>query len=90
MVLYCAQVHEEAGHSSYVWQIFERCSLHCFMVFIKCNIKFSRGTSNIVKDFNYTRKLCNAVNLKLKLNTVMQIFVFIFAQRGYKFKTRLG
>ena len=29
----------------------------------------------MVKDFNYSRKLCNVVNLKLKLNTVLQIFV---------------
>ena len=37
--------------------------------------------SNIVKDFNYSRKLCNVVNLKLKLNTVLQIFVFICSKR---------
>ena len=64
------------GHSSYVWQIFEGCLLHCFTAFIKCNIKFSNAMSNIVKNFNYSRKLCN-VNLKQKLNTVLQIFVFI-------------
>ena len=38
--------------------------------------------SNVVKDFNYSRKLCNAVNLKLKLNTVLQIFVFICSKRA--------
>ena len=32
--------------------------------------------SNRVKDFHYSRKLCNdVVHLKLKLNTVLQIFV---------------
>ena len=44
--------------------------------------------SNIAEDFNYSRKLCNVVNLKVKLNTVLQTFMFI-SQREYKFKTRL-
>ena len=51
--------------------------LHCF----KCNINCSKGMSNIVKDFKYSRKLCNVVNLKLKLNTVLQISVFISSKR---------
>ena len=33
--------------------------------------------SNIVKNLNYSRKLLYVVNLKLKLNIVLQIFVFI-------------
>ena len=37
--------------------------------------------SNIVKDFDNSRKLCNIVNLKLKLNTALQIFVFIGSTR---------
>ena len=67
-------VHEDIGHLSYVWQIFERYLLHCFTAFIKCSIKFSKGMNNIVKDFNYSRKLCNDVNLNLKLNTVFSNF----------------
>ena len=66
-----------SGDSSYAWQIFERCLLHCFTAFIECNIKFSEDMSNIVKDFTYSRKLFNVVILKLKLNTVLQISVFI-------------
>ena len=50
MVPYSAQFREEVGHSSYVWQIFERHSLHCFTVFIKCNTKFSKGMSDTIKD----------------------------------------
>ena len=34
--------------------------------------------SNIVKDFNYSRKLREDVNLKLKLYTVLQMFVCCF------------
>ena len=75
MVPYSA--HEEVRHSSNIWQIFERYLLHCFVAFIKCNIKFSKGVSSAVKDFNYSRKLCNVVNIKLKLNTVLEILVFI-------------
>ena len=37
--------------------------------------------SNIVKDLNYSRKLCNVVNLKLKLDTVLQIFVFVCSKK---------
>ena len=37
--------------------------------------------SNIVKDFNYSRKLCDAVKLELKLDTVLQIFVFVCSKR---------
>ena len=37
--------------------------------------------SNIVKNFNYSRKLRNVVNVKLKLNTVLQVFVFISLRR---------
>ena len=62
-------------------KIFERFMLHRFTAFIKCNIKLSEGMSNIVKDFNYSRKLGNFVNLKLKLNIVLQIFVFICSIR---------
>ena len=51
------------------------------MAFIKCNIKFSMGMSNIVKDFNLYNKLSNVVNLKLTLHTVLQIFVFICSKR---------
>ena len=47
----------------------------------KCNIIFSKSMSNIVTDFNYSRKLCDVVNLKLKSNTVLQIFVFICSKR---------
>ena len=35
----------------------------------------------MVKDFNYSRKLYNIVNLKLKLDTVLQIFVFVCSKR---------
>ena len=62
--LWCS-IHEKFGHSM------------CFTAFIKRSIKFSKGMSNIVKDFNYSRKLCNVVNLKLKLNTVLQISVLL-------------
>ena len=82
MVPYSAEFMKRLhGHSSYVWQLFERCLLHCFTAFNKCNIEFSKGMSNIVKDFNYSRKLCNVVNPKLKLITVLQIFVFICSNR---------
>ena len=74
-------IHEEVGHASYVWQIYEKCLLHCFTAFIKYSIKLSKNMSNIVKDFNDSRKLCNIVNLKLRINTVLQIFVFICSKR---------
>ena len=56
---------------------FGKSLLHCFKAFIKCSSKFSEAMSNVVKDFNCSRKLCNFVNLKLKLKIVLQIFVFI-------------
>ena len=76
ILLYCS-TQEEAGHSSDVWQNFERRLSYCFTAFIKCNNKFYKGVSKITKDCNYSRKLCNVVNLKLKFNIVLQIFVFI-------------
>ena len=49
--------------------------------FIKCDIKFYKDMSNMTKDFNHSRKLCNVVNFKLKFNTVLLIFVFICSKR---------
>ena len=37
--------------------------------------------SNITKDFSYSKNLCDAVNLKMKFNSVLQIFVFILSKR---------
>ena len=50
----------------------------CFTAFIKCNIKFS----NIVNDFNCSRKLCDDVNLKLKLNSVFANFSVYLLKEG--------
>ena len=67
MLPYSAQFMKRSGHSSYVWQIFERYLLHCFTGFIKYYIKFSKGMSNIVKDFNYSSHPCVTVLAKSHL-----------------------
>ena len=81
MVPYSAQFMKRFGIQA-MFGIFERCLSHCFTAFINCNTKFSKGMSDIVKDFNYSRKLCDFVNKVLQISC-------LFDQREYKCKTRL-
>ena len=75
-------IHEEVGHSSYVWQIFERHLLHYFTAFIKCNINFFKGMCNTLKDFNYSSQPCVTILAKSHLVDLLE---FLKSQAEIKY-----
>ena len=83
MVLYSAQVMKRLGiQATFGKSLKDICYIISQPLSSIYNIKVSKGMSNIlVKYFNYSKKLCNAVNLKLKLNTVLQTFMFICSKK---------
>ena len=67
MVPYSAQFMKRLGIQATFGKSLKDICCIVSQPFIKCNIKFSKGMSNIVKEFNYSSHLCVTVLAKSHL-----------------------